>query len=144
MSNKPLLANIPQALPRTQADWDRIVNSLQQWRTAMEPEWIIPDLLNGWVQYTDGFGPWNPPGFALDVSGRVYLRGMLKNGTLNTPFFQLPVGYRPQYRQLLPNLSSTNTGIYRVDVTTDGLVTPFGQVANTWSSIDGLSFSILT
>lgn len=145
MSNKPLLANIPQALPRTQAEWDRIVNALQQWRTAMEPEWITPDLLNGWVYYgTDGTATWSPPGFVLDLSGTVHLRGLLKNGTLNASFFQLPVGYRPQYRQLLLGLSGTSTGVYRVDVTADGFVTPLGQTANNFASIDGLSFSILT
>src|SRR6185437_7859316 len=142
---KPQLPPFPGALPKTQADWQLLLNVTQGWKRALEvPKWIAPALLNGWVQYTDINGPWKPPGFMIDVTGRVYLRGMMKNGTINTSFFQLPEGYRPRYRQLMCALSATNTGIYRVDVTADGFVIPTAQTANNFASIDGLSFSILT
>src|SRR6185312_6150478 len=130
---KPQLPPFPGSLPRTQADWQALLNVTQQWQGAIQAQkWHAPTLLNGWAQYTDVNSPWSPPGYLLDVAGTVHLRGMLKGGTINTAFFQLPAGYRPLYRQLMLNLSSTNTGVYRVDVTTDGLVLPTAQTANTW------------
>jgi|SRR6185312_1917320 len=139
---KPQLPPFPGGLPRTQADWQELLNVTQGWKGAIEAKkWIAPTLLNGWTQYTDVNGPWSPPGYLLDVAGTVHLRGMMAGGTINTAFFQLPGGYRPRYRQLMTALSST--GIYRIDVTTDGFVLPTGQTANTWASIDGLSFSTL-
>src|SRR6185503_16833275 len=93
---KPQLPPFPGALPKTQADWQQLLNVTQQWQGAIQAQkWHAPTLLNGWAQYTDVNGPRSPPGYLLDAKGTVYLRGMMKNGTINTPFFQLPAGYRP-------------------------------------------------
>lgn len=139
-SNRPRLPPVPQALPKTQAEWDRVVNVFQQWRSAMLPKWIAPTLQNGWVNYgNDGTYTYNPAGYYMDVSGRVWLRGMLKNGTVNSAFFTLPSGFAPSYRQLF--IANSNSGAYRLDIGIDGTVVSVGAPATTWFSLDGISFS---
>lgn len=96
--------------------------------------WIAPSLLNGWIVYD---GTYNPPGYFKDTNGIVHLRGMVKNGNMNQPIFQLPSGYRPEFRMLFGNF--TNAGAGRADVSTDGYVWPIIG-SNGWFSLDGLTF----
>ncbi len=53
-----------------------------------------PAFLNSWVN----FGGSNQPAqFRVSSSGIVYMRGLVKNGTINTPMFTLPALYRPPF-----------------------------------------------
>jgi len=55
--------------------------------------WRAATLLNGWLNYGD---IWEPAGYRR-MNGQVYLRGLVKLGTVGayTPIFTLPYGFRP-------------------------------------------------
>jgi hypothetical protein len=56
--------------------------------------WIAPTLQNSWVNYGS---PFAVAGYMKDVTGRVHLKGLVKDGTISypAPIFTLPVGFRP-------------------------------------------------
>jgi hypothetical protein len=96
--------------------------------------WITPTLQNSWVTYD---GTFNVPGYYRDTSNRVYLRGMVKNGTAIT-IFTLPVGYRPAKRELFVAISADALG--RLDINIDGTVVRQSG-SYSWISLDGISFT---
>lgn len=142
-SNRPRLPPVPQALPTTQSAWDRLVNVFQQWRSAMLPKWITPTLANGWMYYGS---PYEPPGYYMDVSGIVHLRGLIKSGTVGyaTPAFILPSGFVPAYTTIRAQPSNDAFGEVRVLSATDGAGSPGAvvvAVGSSWVSLSGISFS---
>lgn len=93
-----------------------------------------PAFANSWAAYSAS----QPPAFYRDPFGRVWLQGMLKSGTVGSPAFTLPPGYRPAYQQTLDTISNSAQG--RVDISLGGDVTPTSPSNNAWVSLDGLSF----
>ena len=53
----------------------------------------IPGFLNSWVNYDATNQP--KAAFRKNQYGRVYLKGLVKSGTVTAAMFTLPVGYRP-------------------------------------------------
>lgn len=107
--------------------------------------WQSPTLLNGWVNYnTSSF---NPAGYFKDSFGVVHLRGLIKDGsvTAGTVLFNLPAGYRPYRREVLPSLSynsgSSTYLLTRIDVSTGGDVI-FMAGSSSFLTLDGLTFRI--
>lgn len=94
-----------------------------------------PAFQNGWVNYSSLF---NPAAFWKDPWGVVHLRGLVKDGTINTTIFTLPAGYRPEYQQLFVALEESTLG--RVDVLADGQVQMKQGVGTNWLSLDGMTF----
>jgi hypothetical protein len=108
----------------------------------VQGQWIVPTLLNGWINYTSGSST-TPVSYFKDDFGFVHLRGFIKNGTATqgTVFFILPIGYRPLI-SLNPATVSNNNGtdiISRVGITASGDVN-IQSGANTFFSLDGISF----
>ncbi len=106
--------------------------------------WVNVSLLNGWVVYDNLYGPSGYSGLATAPlirrkNGVVYLRGLIRSGTLGTPVFQLPVGYRPSIKLLFSQIGDNNI-INRYDVEAGGLVINAGGVSNVWSSLNGIVF----
>lgn len=103
--------------------------------TIPEAPWRAPTLKNGWLNYGAGSGRPNA-GYRIDENGRVWLRGFLKSGTINTAAFTLPAGYRPIF-PAGPFVSLANDVIARFDVETDGdvIVATNSIGSNTWFSI---------
>ena len=144
-SPTPQIPPLPQGLPKTQADWTAVVNAWQAAHTMLQaPTWKAPTLLNSWAYYG---APYNPPGYMLDGTGRVWLRGLLKGGSLVSIAFTVP--WKPQYTQLLSGSYMTSGGTVavsgRVDVDAAGNVTigtndTAGAVS--WFCLDGLSFDL--
>ena len=56
----------------------------------VQESWIAPTLLNSWVNYS---GSYNPAGYMKDVLGFVYLRGMIKTGSVGSLAFLFPFWY---------------------------------------------------
>jgi hypothetical protein len=54
--------------------------------------WRNPVFENGWTNYGD---IWETAGYYKDGNNMVHLKGLIKNGTLDTHAFTLPAGYRP-------------------------------------------------
>ena len=135
------LPRLPAQLPKTQQDWSAFLTAMQQWQTLLQGDsWTATTLLNSWAY--DG-APFNPIGYRMDITGRVWMRGMLTAGTSGTVAFTLP--YAPAYQQQLPGICALG-GIYgsgAIVVHTNGDVLPFYNSGTlNWISLDGLSFSL--
>lgn len=94
-----------------------------------------PPFLNAWAVYGGGF---EEPGFYKDPFNRVHLAGLIKDGSVGDPAFNLPAGYRPRARQILSSVSSGDTA-FRIDVLATGDVIPMSGT-NTYISLSGLSY----
>jgi hypothetical protein len=104
-----------------------------------QEDWIPASLINGWVNYGD---PFNPASYFADKNGVVHLRGLVKNGVIGAPIFNLPVGYRPAGQELhiVASVSgASGDGIGRCDILTNGDVFPRSGI-NGWFSLDGITF----
>lgn len=99
-----------------------------------DTDWLPLPLANGWVDYGS---PYAPPGFRK-ISGTVFIRGLLKNGTVtnNTPLATLPAGFRPGYDQINPGQMVTpGTGVARIDTNADGTIMGRVGLVAGWTSI---------
>ena len=104
--------------------------------------WVAPTLLNSWVNHA-GANQGNAE-YMIDEMNFVHVRGLVKDGTLNTVIFTLPAGFRPANQH--------TTMSVRHDGTTAGIggmiaVDPDGDVrqencsgSNTWVSLDVITF----
>lgn len=102
--------------------------------TAPAQQWTAPTFSADWVDFG---GAQTPTGYRIDESGRVYLRGLIKSGTVGGAAFTLPTGYRPGNQQIFATASNDLYG--QVSVGDDGVVT-VSVGSNTWVSLDGISF----
>ena len=84
------------------------------------PAYTAPTLGNGWVNYGGSF---DTAGYMKDMSGTVFLKGLIKNGTINTVAFTLPAGYRPSRRIIRAVIDGANA-MGRLDITNTGQVIP--------------------
>lgn len=89
--------------------------------------WIMPTLLNGWVNY-DGLR-YSDAGFMKDSIGYVHLRGMISGGAMNpgVVIFKLPEGYRPKKHVMIGAVCSDGEIPYPALVN----VSPNGDVSLT-------------
>ncbi len=120
--------------PGTAIQWDAISGRSDAHiiNTAGEPTYS-----NSWVNYGSGY---QPGGFMKDSFGFVHLFGAVKNGTVSTTIFTLPVGYRPVHPAATPYTkpvaSLASTGF--ITIGTTGLVV--GPASNAFVPLDGISF----
>ena len=100
--------------------------------------WTPFTFQNNWVNYGGNY----PPGGYRKIGDIVYLRGLIRNGTLGgtIPFATLPVGFRPAYYLHMPVACNDAFGIVRASNTT-GELTAVGS-SNAWVSLDPLQFSV--
>lgn len=94
-----------------------------------------PAFTNTWVSYG---APYQSASFTKTADNLVLLHGVIKSGTLGSVAFTLPPGYRPDALLSLPALSNSAFG--RVDIASDGSVTPQSPSSNLSVSLDGLWF----
>ncbi len=113
----------------TPGTWDTILGGTQ-------PAFIAPTLINSWVNFGSGY---QTAGYYKDGSGRVWLTGMIKDGTAipDTSLFVLPAGYRPVTSNLF--VVNSNFTFGTVQVTPDGNVS-IKAGTNAWLSFEGISF----
>jgi hypothetical protein len=114
-----------------------VINS-KQLIDFLEP-WKAPTLLNGWGLYSP-LGTWNPPGYYKDITGRVYLRGLLSKaaGATTAIMFQLPASYRPPFQCIFPAIALDVLCEIRVDNL--GNVWASAGGSNNWTCIDSVNF----
>jgi len=95
-----------------------------------------PTLGNSWVNFGGGF---RNAGYWRDAAGVIHLMGTVKDGTVDTAIFTLPVGFRPPLSGALvfPCVSNALFGYVEVQSTGD-VVCKVGD--NTFVSLDGISF----
>lgn len=94
-------------------------------------------LQNSWVNFS-GFAT---ASYYKDIMNRIHLTGTVANGitTSGTVIFNLPLGYRPEAREIHNVLCGGDT-IGRVDVYPDGNVAVHLCSNNTYLSLAGISF----
>jgi hypothetical protein len=103
--------------------------------------WTAPTLLNGWVNYANGY---NDAGFYKDALGWVHLKGLVKLGPPGSVIFTLPTGFRPAQRYLTVAIGSqAGYVMVRVDVETNGnvsVVYASGAGTMDWVTLDQVHF----
>jgi hypothetical protein len=97
--------------------------------------WIPLPLSNGWVDYVTS-GTYPPASFRK-VGGIVYVRGLLKNGTIanQTVMGTLPVGFRPPFDHMNATVCSPGGATARIDVQLTGNVSGMYGLVAQWTSI---------
>jgi hypothetical protein len=117
------------------ADGDAIIAAPEAWREVGEAG--QPAFENSWVNFhTDN----NSAAFYKDSGSRVWLKGRLKDGAVDSRAFLLPSGYRPSKTNVFAVDSGAAHG--RVFVGPGGAVVPMAPCVNTTVSLDGISFRV--
>jgi uncharacterized membrane protein len=101
-------------------------------------------LQNGWQIYEG----WAPPGYIKTSGGVVFLKGLMRDGTLTngTVVAQLPPGYRPNTVVTVPVTARTSAGANGaavVQILTNGDITIWyvnNNATTDWVSLDGIGF----
>lgn len=91
--------------------------------------WTAPTLTNSWVNYG---APYQVAQYRRQ-GGCVYLRGLIRSGTVATPAFTLPSGYRPSVTICRIVMANLNYG--RLDISSSGTVVPTVNTDNAWWSL---------
>jgi hypothetical protein len=105
-----------------------------------------PAFKNGWVNFDAAGAGARDARFYRDHR-RVYLEGVIKSGTINTPAFTLPPGFLPAENQpagaqiILPAVSNAAFGA--LFIANNGDVQP-AIGSNVYFSLDGISFRVAT
>jgi hypothetical protein len=97
--------------------------------------WITPTLLNSWVNYAAGF---NTLQYKKDADGIVTIKGVVKDGTLDTTIFILPAGYRPAARFWTRQAESPSGTLARIDIYATGSVDQVNGTSTTILTIDAI------
>ncbi|HSW92206.1 MAG TPA: fibronectin type III domain-containing protein, partial [Candidatus Saccharimonadales bacterium] len=105
--------------------------------TQTLPAWASLSLQHNWENYSTSY---NSAGFTKTNNGRVFLKGLIKNGdvTNGTVIATLPEGYRPEGKLAFQTITSPNTEA-RIDVTASGDILLVTGLTN-WISLDSISF----
>jgi len=99
-----------------------------------------PAFQNGWAAVAGEIAP----AFTKDPAGRVWMKGMMNNGTFAAPSFTLPVGYRPPVARGRFSVQATaQNAAQQINVQFDGSVMMYGS-DNQNVSLDQISFDTET
>lgn len=86
--------------------------------TIPEVAWVTPTLENSWAAFSSTY---SQPGYRIDSSGQVELRGRVASGSAGTAAITtLPAGHRPPYALTFSVPNDDSTG--RLEITTAGVV----------------------
>jgi len=103
--------------------------------TMPDTGWLVPTLQNGWVQYDTTYGN---AAIYRRINGIVFVRGLLRSGTVGATIFTLPAGFRPSIRMLFACYTNPNVAC-RVDVDPTGTINGSGE-SNGWISLANIIF----
>lgn len=107
---------------------------------ALEGWTDISSFQNGWVNFDAS--QFNACGYYQNFFRRVYLKGLVKSGTISYgaagQIFQLPVGYRPSRMCIFAVASNDAFGQVRIG--SDGWVYATPPSSPLWVCLDGISF----
>jgi hypothetical protein len=115
--------------------------------------WYTPTLTNSWSNYG---APYATAQY-MRKNGIVYLKGLVRSGTLNATILTLPAGYRPADAHLFNGISNFKTTgaasagtahthavadvAVRININADGTVSCGASLAgNGYISLSGISF----
>lgn len=112
-----------------------ITNALAGKAAIAQEAWSAPSFQNSWGNYDAA--NWCNAGYMKDTVGFVHLRGLISGGTANN-IFVLPADYRPPKRMRF--VVSVSGGFGELDILADGTVTKAAGGANTYLSLEGITF----
>lgn len=105
----------------------------------IQESWIVPSLLNSWVNFNSGF---EASVYYKDKEGVIHLKGVVKSGTSRTILI-LPTGYRPINTRIMtvPSAYSTGLVVGFIDIKNNGEIkyTPNSTIP-LWISLNGIPF----
>ena len=100
-------------------------------------DWIdVTSFENGWSNYNESTHA--KAAYYKDGSGRVHLKGLVKDGSIGAVIFTLPEGYRPEITRIYATIA--NSALARANVKADGSVEAASPSITGWFSLDGISF----
>lgn len=102
-------------------------------RTSEEP-WTDMVLANNWQTYTTD---WQKAQYKK-VGNKVVLRGLITNGTQNSAFTTLPVGYRPPLAIYV--VCADDSGATNIRINPNGTCNIYSY--QNWVSLSGIEFYI--
>lgn len=79
--------------------------------------WVAVTFENSWVDFGAEYQVCQ---YRRDANGCVEIRGVCKDGTVNTTVFTLPPGFRPPGRLVFPGYA--HSAVCRLDIATTGVV----------------------
>lgn len=100
----------------------------------LDSGWISVTFENSWVDYGSGFEPCA----YRKIGDEVFLKGLMKSGTVGASAFTLPPGYRPAASNIFA-IQATEVG-KRIDIGVTGAVIIAAGATNSYVSISGISF----
>lgn len=104
---------------------------------AVTLSWTALGLSNSWVFFGS---PFSPPGYYKDPTGRVYLRGLVKNGVVATAVIAvMPAGFRPLNTTIIASVS--NDLPCEIWIDSSGNVNAPAGGSTAWLALDGVSFA---
>ena len=106
--------------------------------SAPPPQWIYPELLNGWVSYPNA-----TVRYTKDLFGNIMVRGRaVPTNSTDTKTFVLPAGYRPNSLMLFPAMSNNDFVAKPCFVLPDGSITvSSADVTAPYYSLDALNIT---
>jgi hypothetical protein len=97
----------------------------------------IPAFAGTWANFDAGTH--TKAAFRRDQTGRIWLKGFIKSGTINTAAFTLPPGFRPGPSNWNTTGKKSETNTERIEIDTAGVVKPIAG-DTTYISLDGINF----
>jgi hypothetical protein len=95
--------------------------------------WIALTLGNGWVNYGGTYAT----AAYRKIGTRVYLRGTIKSGTINSVAFTLPAGFTPTASL---NIATASNNLFGLLILQPGGTANPGVGSNAWFTLDNISF----
>lgn len=146
-AGRPPVDRRPFARHVFRAAWVALVRALSSF---VEPWTAVPAqgsgptyaFQNSWVNSGGGFAA---AAFRKDPMGVVWLKGRITGGAVPSICFQLPAGYRPTETRSFATLghqSGGNDDQIHIDIDTSGNVTLSSGAAQSFASLDGVSFHV--
>lgn len=102
--------------------------------------WTAPSFLNSWVN----FGGVYQVAQYRKINDMVYVRGLVKSGTITADMFVLPVGFRPPAGLILPTVAGNGSlnDVGYLEIATTGGIKYFGTTGYTAYVSLAVAFSV--
>jgi len=130
----PLPTNLATGDLIAEAWMDAVVACLAELQPTLPGPWTAPTLLNSWTAWSPGSA--QVPQYRKH-GDLVEVRGDVKGGTVPSPIFNLPVGFRPPGQISVATAMGTDTGYLVIttggDVSFPSMGIPNGHIAMCFS-----------
>lgn len=134
---------MPWTKPQT---WYPHVHTADEWNAQVRDNMLMLatatraalTLSQLWVNYG---APW-PTAAYEKRAGRVFIHGLIRDGTTGVTFATLPAGFRPPLATWVPILLNQGQGRLEISATTGGLVIINQTGTNAWVDIT-CSFAVV-